>query len=150
MQEGVGIQRRRFRGLALPVEEGVGLLGWLWTLGMLTAACFWAGRSSFFYYFGPHRASSTNTLLRGQLQGVQVCPSEALRPKPLFAFALLLRPGFPGGSVCKEPTCNSGDIGRLEFIPQVGKISWWRAWQPTPVFLPGGSHGQRSLVGDSP
>ena len=28
--------------------------------------------------------------------------------------------------------------------------SWRRAWQPTPVFLPGESHGQRSLVGYSP
>ena len=27
---------------------------------------------------------------------------------------------------------------------------WWRAWQPTPEFLPGESHGQRSLVGNSP
>jgi len=31
-----------------------------------------------------------------------------------------------------------------------GKIPWRRAWQPTPVFLPGESHGQRSLVGYSP
>ena len=29
----------------------------------------------------------------------------------------------------------------------VGKIPWKRKWQPTPVFLPGESHGQRSLVG---
>jgi len=29
-------------------------------------------------------------------------------------------------------------------------IPWRRAWQPTPVFLPGESHGQRSLVGYSP
>ena len=31
----------------------------------------------------------------------------------------------------------------------VRKIPWRRAWQPTPVFLPGESHGQRSLVGCS-
>ena len=36
-----------------------------------------------------------------------------------------------------------------EFDPWVGKISWRRPWQPTPVFLPGKSHGQRSLVGYS-
>ena len=30
------------------------------------------------------------------------------------------------------------------------KISWRRKWQPSPVFLPGKSHGQRSLVGYSP
>ena len=29
-------------------------------------------------------------------------------------------------------------------------FTWRRARQPTPVFLPGESHGQRSLVGDSP
>ena len=34
--------------------------------------------------------------------------------------------------------------GRHEFDPWVGKIPWMRAWQPTPVFLPGESHGQRS------
>ena len=33
--------------------------------------------------------------------------------------------------------------------PWVGKIPWRRAWQPTPVFLPGDCHGQRSLAGYS-
>ena len=33
---------------------------------------------------------------------------------------------------------------------QVGKVPWRRKWQPTPVFLPGKSHGRRSLVGYSP
>ena len=36
------------------------------------------------------------------------------------------------------------------FNLRVGKISWRREWQPTPVFLPGKSHGQRNLVGYSP
>ena len=34
--------------------------------------------------------------------------------------------------------------------PRFGKILWRRKWQPTPVLLPGKSHGQRSLVGYSP
>ena len=34
--------------------------------------------------------------------------------------------------------------------PWVRKITWRRKWQPTPVFLPGESHGQRSLAGYSP
>ena len=38
---------------------------------------------------------------------------------------------------------------RLGFDPWVGKIPWSRAWQPTPVFLPGKSHEQRSLEGYS-
>ena len=32
----------------------------------------------------------------------------------------------------------------------VGKVLWRRKWQPTPVFLPRESHGQRSLAGYSP
>ena len=36
------------------------------------------------------------------------------------------------------------------FDPWVGKIPWRREWLPTPVFLPGEFHGQRSLVGYSP
>jgi len=39
--------------------------------------------------------------------------------------------------------------GRPEFNPWVEKISWRREWQPTPVFLPGEVHGQRSLEGYS-
>ena len=36
------------------------------------------------------------------------------------------------------------------FHPRVGKIPWRRAWQLTPVLLPGESRGQRSLAGSSP
>ena len=39
---------------------------------------------------------------------------------------------------------------RCGFDPWVGKIAWRRAWQPTPVFLPGESHEQTSLAGYSP
>jgi len=39
---------------------------------------------------------------------------------------------------------------RPGFDPWVRKILWRRKWQPTPIFLPGKSHGQRSLVGYSP
>ena len=39
---------------------------------------------------------------------------------------------------------------RPGFDPWVGKIPWRRKWQPTPVLLPGESHGRRSLVGYSP
>ena len=36
------------------------------------------------------------------------------------------------------------------FDPRTGKIPWRRKWQPNPVFLPGESHGQRSLASYSP
>ena len=39
---------------------------------------------------------------------------------------------------------------RLRFDPGVQKIMWSRRWQPTSGFLPGKSHGQRSLAGYSP
>ena len=38
----------------------------------------------------------------------------------------------------------------LRFDPWLGNFPWRRKWQLTPVFLPGGSHGQRSLVGYNP
>ena len=61
------------------------------------------------------------------------------------------QPGFPGGSEVKASACNAGDLGSiLGFDPYVGKIPWRRKWQHTPVFLPGESHGRRSLVGYSP
>ena len=47
----------------------------------------------------------------------------------------------------KESTCQ---CRRRGFYLWVQKTPWRRKWQPTPVFLPGKSHGQRSLVGYSP
>ena len=42
--------------------------------------------------------------------------------------------------VVKNLLASAGD--RLRFDPWIGKISWRRKWQPTPVLLPGKSHGQ--------
>ena len=56
----------------------------------------------------------------------------------------------PGGARGKESTCQCRRHRRQGFEPWVGKIPWRRKWQPTPVFLLGKSHGQRSLVGYSP
>jgi len=47
---------------------------------------------------------------------------------------------FPDGASGKEPGCHAGDIIDVVFDPWVGKFPWRRAWQPTPVFLPGESH----------
>ena len=44
--------------------------------------------------------------------------------------------GFPGDSDGKESACNAGDSG---LIPELGRPPRRRAWQPTPVFLPGAS-----------
>ena len=58
---------------------------------------------------------------------------------------------LPGGARGKEPTCHcSLGVKRGQFNPWVRKIPWRREWQYSPVFLPGESHGQRSLSGYSP
>ena len=61
----------------------------------------------------------------------------------LFIFGL--PKWLSGKSTCQ---CRRHKISR--FDSWVRKISWSRKWQPTPVFLPGKLHGQRSLVGYSP
>ena len=50
----------------------------------------------------------------------------------------------------KESACQCRRCKRCGFDPWVRKKSWRKKWQPTPVFLPGKFHGQRSLVGYSP
>ena len=54
--------------------------------------------------------------------------------------------GFPGGSVVKNLPAKQ--VTRVH--PWIRKIPWRRKWQPTPVFLPDESHGQRSLASYSP
>ena len=50
----------------------------------------------------------------------------------------------------KNLPAKAGDAKRQGSDPWVGKIPWRRKWQPTPAFLPGEFHGQRSLVHYSP
>ena len=71
-------------------------------------------------------------------------------PRMVFAFSRFMfdkeEESFPGDSVVKKST---HQYRRLRFHPWVRKILWRRKWQPPPVFLPGESHGQRSLAGYS-
>ena len=69
------------------------------------------------------------------LCGLMLCKDSQLREH---------QRGLLGGSDGKESTCQ---YRRLGFDPWVGNIPWRRARQPASVFLPGESHGQRSLVG---
>ena len=74
-----------------------------------------------------------------------ILPQEAGDPNWRFCCKNCICPkGFPGGSDGKETTCSSGDLGS---IPGSGISPWRREWLPSPVFLPGESHGQRSLAG---
>ena len=82
----------------------------------------------------------------------------ALSPSPPFTIHILgassfffgqdIKPlNFPGGSVVEKVPANARDMGS---VPGSGKSPWRRKWQPTPVFLPGEYHAQRSLAGYSP
>ena len=63
--------------------------------------------------------------------------------RPVF---IILR-GFPRWCSSKESSCLCRRHKRWGFNSWVGKIPWSRKWQPTPVFLPGKFHGQRSPWG---
>ena len=82
-------------------------------------------------------------------------PSKGREDGQAFLITLFLLGKFamslPGGSANKESACQWRRCGRIcGFDPWVWKIPWRGKWQPTPVFLPGKSQGQRSLVGYSP
>ena len=72
-------------------------------------------------------------------------------PRSFSSFNILhMTNGLPRWSRGKETACQCIRLRRRGFSPQVGMILWNRKWQPTPVFLPGESHGHRSLMGYSP
>ena len=73
-----------------------------------------------------------------------------LRPLSLGFIVPGTTPGFPDSTNGKEPDCRCRRHKRCGFDPWAGKMPWRRAWQPIPIFLPGESHRQRSLVGYSP
>ena len=63
------------------------------------------------------------------------------------AFTVARLPGWLRG---KESACRRRRCRRRRFDPWVRKVTWRRRWHPTPVLLPGESHGQRGLAGYSP
>ena len=97
--------------------------------------------------------SNSNTYTRkatkigAYLSGIIFSYSPPFHSGPEYTvFFFSLRRSFPGSLGGKESTCNIGDPGS---IPGLGKIPWRRKGQPSPVFLTGKSHGQRSMVGYS-
>ena len=58
--------------------------------------------------------------------------------------------GFLGGSVVKNLPANVGDTGDMGLNPKLGRSAGGGNGNPLPIFLPGESHGLRSLVGYSP
>jgi len=80
------------------------------------------------------------------LQGI--FPTQGLNPGLTHCRQILYQLNHNGG---KGSACNSRDIcKRHGFDPCVRKIIWRRKWLSIPVFSPGKSHGQRSLVSYNP
>ena len=81
--------------------------------------------------------------------------SQKAKEKKGICYTRILGVGLPRGGasqvmlVVKNLPTNAGDIRDVDSIPGLGR-SWRRAWQLTPVVLPGESHGQRGLAGYSP
>ena len=96
------------------------------------------------------KASSRTQGKRGHLRLAAIAKKKMEEHSRLRKPHLTERQGsmLPSG---KEFTCQCRRHRRRRcvFNPWVGKI-WRRKWQPTSIFLPGKSHGQRSLVGYSP
>ena len=62
----------------------------------------------------------------------------------IFIESVSIHWDFPGGALGKEPPANAGGTRDVDSIPGLG-MPWRRVQQPTAVFLPKESHGQRSL-----
>ena len=101
--------------------------------------------------FSVHRSEKTPGCKYSSTSGLSPRGHLELKQKFSSQFPSLrkgtLNQGFPGWFSGKESACQ---CRRQRFDPWVRKISWRRKWQPTPVYLPGKSQGQRSLVGYSP
>ena len=81
-----------------------------------------------------------------------VCPARGSVMKSVVLFLTLYNTlwGVPRRLDGKESTCQCSKCRRHRFDSWVRKIPWRRVWHPTPVLLPGKSHGQRSLAGYVP
>ena len=65
-------------------------------------------------------------------------------------YGLLIKWASPVTQLVKNLPTNAGDLRKVDSITGSGRFPWRRKWQPTPVFLPGKSHGQRGWGGYSP
>ena len=100
----------------------------------------------------PSRVISNLSMLWGHL--IHKCVKKIKKTQEVrtcnYRYRSLDREGFPGGTAVKESTCQFRRCKRHGYNPWVRNICWRRKWQPTPVFLPENSLGQRSPEGYIP
>ena len=131
--------------------------GRLQSLGLLRVGHDWATSLSLFHFHALEKEMATHSSVlawripgAGEPGGLMSMGSHRVGHNWSDLAAATLFWGFPSSTSGKESTCQCRRRKRLRFNPWVRKIPWRTAWQPTPVFLPGESCGQRSLVGHSP
>ena len=116
------------------------VLKWQNYLGVLTAGEFSCRNHS------PHANMSLKgffRIMQHTLFGIFIFACNHM-PKPLGNY-------LHSCKVCFEITkWEKEKMSFFFFFPTSTQTNWRRKWQPTPVFLPGGSHGWKSLVGYSP
>ena len=121
-------------GKGTTADEMAGWHRWLdgresgWTLGV----GWWTGRPGVLQFMG----SKSQTRLSDWTELISV--------KYWLITCSTSTHGLPWWLNSKESACQAGDSG---LISGLGRFPWRNIWQPTPVFLPEKSHGQRSLVG---
>ena len=84
---------------------------------------------------------------RGEPGGLPSMGSQSWTQLKRLSSSSRLFNSFPSGTSGKEPACQCRRHKRGKFNPCVGKIPWRRAWQSTPVFLPGESPWTEVLGG---
>ena len=126
---------------------GMGYISWSWFFMNLVTQVYFQYTPALQYNLFVNQTAQWRKLELRISYTVAAPSSPPGKGKPSFYFPSL---GFPAGSSGKESTCRCRRCKRCGFEPWVGRISWRRWWQPTPVTLPGECHGQRSLAGYSP
>ena len=121
---------------------------------ILAQKTFWGGRIQQSYRDTGLAIKSVQVFIPSYRKPERSIWSTRYKHTCVFTFFLTLLyfilGAFPGDSAVKESTRQFRRHKRRGFDPWVRKILWRREWQLTPVFLPGESHGQRSLMGYSP
>ena len=133
----VDIQCFLFFALEIPMDSHLDSMGWwfyLYFQFMKQKRRKWGKRTVTTFFFLPSQEDVTKSCLN----------------QCILSFIHMSDHWLTPCLSSKQCTCQFSRQKRGGFDPWVRKIPWRRAWQPTPVFLPGEFHGLRSLVGYSP